>query len=510
MNKKRLFHFLLGGLICCSTICISNVEARQTGAESPFPNAAAPSTGLQTPDITTREVRQSTAQPIMINSRFAGWEEASAEGVNKRVSDSLRGNWIFVDPNGRFEGTVVPGTGADVARMNVFLMHMGRLVKQTSLDESGRFEFTNVRPGAYSLIGWGNKGFFAFGMNILAGSPKIAAKATNKLRITAFQNETTINTDWIRYFAPQVSFRVFGRYSTDEGPNDPASLYGFKGISTHAPQSVPATSISSHPVSRTADGRLVGRVHQLNSISGRPVDVRTTKVMLFEGDSVVASTTTDNFGVFEFREVPDGSYAVTAAGVDGVGLIGITVGGKSDANNDQGELVGEDKYPIDFTMVSSETIGWLNHYAEEVAYRRILLTPRPQLTPPAPYMGQGACPSCNNCAGGCDTCQQAYLLSLCRSRGLTFEQWQMYCQGVNLPGSLSLKNLGDGSLIGQAAERIRQGSIKWNAAFDKAFYPDNSAYSQQFNQAPMAQPGNGYGYAQPGYVPTPAIMVPQQ
>ncbi len=511
MHKKQLFHFLLAGLIYCSTFSIGNLEAKQADQQSPFQTLENVPATSQSPDRVARDIRQPSAQTIMINSRFAGWEGASNEKSGARITDSLRGNWVMVDFNGRFEGTVVPGTGADVTRLNVFLMHMGRLVKQTSLDSNGRFEFTNVRPGAYALIGWGDKGFFAFGLNILAGNAKIAAQATNKIQITAFQNETSINTDWIKHFASRVNFRVFGRYPTQEGPNDPASLYGYRGISENAPKSIPATSISSHPVSRTADGRLVGRVHQFNSISGRPVDVRTTKVMLLEGDNVVASTTTDNYGVFEFREVPDGSYAVTAAGVDGVGLIGITVAGDEDAKNEKAD---EGKYPIDFAMVSSETIGWLNHYAQDVAYKRVLLTPIPQTKPPAPYMGQGVCPTCNNCAGGCDACQQAYQLSYCRSRGLTFEQWQNHCQGVILPGSIQDKPF----LLQATVEGLRRTSSRWGNAFDKAFnsnsggtggypqqyngYPQQyNGYPQQYNQVPMVQPE---------YVPTPAAMVPQQ
>ena len=135
----------------------------------------------------------------MINARYAGWEGVEA-GLTGRVGDELRGNWLMVDSNGRFEGKVIPGADADVTRMNVFLMNQGRLVKQTPLDVSGRFEFNNVRQGSYSLIGWGDKGFFAFGVNVLANNPRARGEISNRITVTAFQNRTTINTDWITYY----------------------------------------------------------------------------------------------------------------------------------------------------------------------------------------------------------------------------------------------------------------------------------------------------------------------
>ena len=152
--------------------------------------------------FSSEDIADSQKQNILINSRYAGWEGVSF-GVKDRISEELRGSWLMVDGNGRFEGKVIPGAGADVSRMNVFLMNRGRLVKQTSLDINGRFEFNNVRQGAYSLIGWGDKGFFAFGVNILANNPR-SRGISNKIKVTAFQNRTTINTDWISYYAAQV------------------------------------------------------------------------------------------------------------------------------------------------------------------------------------------------------------------------------------------------------------------------------------------------------------------
>ncbi|MFT5302755.1 MAG: hypothetical protein ACI87E_003798 [Mariniblastus sp.] len=450
--------------------------------------------GLRAPFDEPDDLDEVQGQSVVLNAKFAGWQSPSgATGEDKRISDEeLRGNWVMVNPNGRFRGTVVPAAGAGVENMNVFLMNMGRLVKQTNLGIDGRFEFNNVRQGAYSLIGWGDRGFFAFGINILAHNSETQGSVQNSVRVTAFQNATTINTDWIQYYASQINYRVFGRYEDGEGREDPTSLLGFEGLFNHGPASTPATSISSHPVKRTVDGRLVGRVHQLNSLNGRPVDVRTTKVMLFQEDSVVASTTTDNYGVFEFLQVPDGSYGVVAAGADGVGLIGIEVIG-----NEASEVLVNANL-IDFTMISSETIGWLNHYANEVAYRRVLLAPRPQRPVKQDQAYGGMCAQCGNQQGGCSNCQAQYMKSACRDRGISFQQWQqMGCQS-------EVSKLGDGKIIADITQQIRQNTKKVSNAFDRAFYPSEFEGNNQYNNG-YNQPNGGGAQPYNGIAPNQAV-----
>ena len=418
-------------------------------------------------------------QAILINSQFAGWESASDATSGKRIDDDeLRENWIMVDATGRFDGKVVAGKNADIANMNIFLMHMGRLVKQTTVDEDGQFVFNNVRQGAYAITGWGERGFFTFGLNILANNPNATDNLPpNTLTVTAYQNITSINIDWIKYYAPQVGFRVYGRYPEGEGVDDEPALYGSIGLYNNAPKSSPATSISSHVVSRTEDGRLVGRVHQFNSINGRPVDLRSTKVLLLENDSVVAATASDNFGVFEFEGVPNGSYGVLGAGVDGVGLIGITVGD---------EAVGTNS--IDFTMIPNETIGWLNDYAIEVGYRRNIAAPRR----PKPQNLNGGCPNCNNQANGCAACRKKYLESVCRHQGITFEQWQMFgCQTVK-------SGFGEGRFVREIGRTLREGIDRVDNFSENAFFPEegSSETLEELNRLGLGQDGViGSGFA---------------
>ena len=336
--------------------------------------------------------QENVDQVVTIKDELAGWREAGQGSIGDHLNDRLRANWIMVDQNGYFSGRInVAAQGT--ASMQVILMNKGRVVIDTLSDEDGLFEFTNVKPGTYALVGWSEDSFFAFGMNILQYSREGLGKTQNSVVVNAVQNQTTINNDWIRYFATNVRFRIFGRYIDGEGPRDPERLYGLKGLGEFHPTAFPATSIQDHPVGTTPDGRLIGRVHQINSMSGRPTDVRNTRVILTQGDNVIASTEADNFGVFEFQDIETGDYGLVAAGEDGIGCIGINVSGsiegeEDDEDEEDGELTVV-AHPIDLALVSAETVGWIRHRAEEQAYTRIVTRERRPYVDPESTWGQG-------------------------------------------------------------------------------------------------------------------------
>lgn len=410
-------------------------------------------------------------QSVEVKERFAGWQGAgSIEGA--RISDDLRANWVMLDRNGQFSGSVRGIDDAEVVGMTIFLMNNGRLVKSAAVQEDGTFVFTNVQRGAYSFVGWGDKAFFAFGLNIINEMADADSSTPRTVDCFAFQNETTINTDWIRYFAPNIAYRVFGRYSSEEGEDDPDHLYGFDGLTENPVAAVPATSVDGAPVTLDSDGRLIGRVHQMNSINGRPVDLRSTKVMLLKGDDVLGSTTTDNFGIFQFIGVRPGGYGLVAVGVDGVGSVGIQVAENSDSVLDaEGEAGEIEQLPFDFTMVSAETVGWLNHYASEVAYRQALLAPR-RMPPPRQTFNDPICPNCNGAIGpdGCPQCGNTGRSAICSSPCLSYGQWV-----ANGCGSVQRQ-----SPIRRIGDRIRENVEAVDDRFEEVFYGE-SANSGGFN-----------------------------
>jgi hypothetical protein len=435
-------------------------------------------------------------QSVEVKERFAGWQGAG-ELEGERLSDTLRANWVMLDRNGQFTGTVRGIDQAAVAGMTIFLMNNGRLVKTAAVQGDGSFIFTNVQRGAYSLVGWGDKAFFAFGANIINANADADDSTPTSVNCYAFQNETTINTDWISYFAPNIAYRVFGRYSVDEGEDDPDHLYGFEGLTSYPVMARAATSIGGVPVALDARGRFVGRVHQMNSLNGRPVDLRSTKIMLLKGDNVIGSTTTDNFGVFQFSGVRPGGYGLLAVGVDGVGLVGVQVA--SDGNNvlDAEGAAGGEANTFDFTMVSAETVGWLNHYAREVAYRKAILKPRMKL-PEGPRVLDPVCPD-GGIPGPDGRCPGASSDNpICRSPCITYGEWVANgCACANQKPAL--RRIGD---------RVRESVEKLDNRFESAFYGESSVSTGTSNRnlggnASQGSYGNGYqnpgGYQNGGY-----------
>ncbi|MEE2826741.1 MAG: hypothetical protein VYE64_08955 [Planctomycetota bacterium] len=399
-----------------------NAQAQTPLAQDPpslpggMPNFQAPDTSLSPMDPYIPE------QKNEVNEKFAGWREAGEGNNIERLADGLRANWVMSDRSGRIDGTISTYGKSNLLNMRVSLLNNGRVISQTKADAFGRFRFNNVRPGTYTLAGFGDSALFVFGFNVLAFDEAAQDRTPTSIDVMAVPNETTINLDWIRYFAPQVVMRVYGRYVSDDEYNNqaweasklatglgmldgeaelasPERLYGVKGLSSKYPECPPATSIGMHSTNLTDDGRLVGRVHQVNSLHGRPVELRNTRVMLLKDDGVVTAETTDNYGVFELLDVDPGQYALVAVGEDGMGCIGIEV------------TVGAEKtLPIDFTMATAESVGWLNNLAVATAYNRVINRPRPEVVKGNQCgcggTDLGRCGGCQGCGAGCGNCNQ--------------------------------------------------------------------------------------------------------
>ncbi len=316
-------------------------------------------TGAPTDQTADQQAADLPVQRQIVREKFAGWQEADAAKENG-LGETLRANWVMLTPAGLLNGRLIPSQSADISNVLISLLHRGQVINQTRTDAGGNFSFNNLVEGSYSLVGFGPNAFFAFGLDILDYRASTAQAMPSELLIKAVQNKNTINLDWIRHFSTSVQFRIFGRFVSREGTEDPQWLYGMEGLPVHGPTAIPSTTIQSFPAKLGPNGELAGRVHQLDELNGRPVDVRAMRVMLLQDNSVANAVSADNFGVFRFTGVVPGDYSLVAAGTDGVGCIGIeVVEGDSEAR------------VLDFTLVSPDTIGWLNNVAIETAYQRI-------------------------------------------------------------------------------------------------------------------------------------------
>ena len=340
-------------------------------------------------------------QDRTVDEKYAGWRQASEGTGVERLDDVLRSHWVMADDRGNLTGTIFGVEDADLGNLELFLLENGRVVHKAVPREDGSFRIANAKQGTYALVAWGDNAFFAFGLNIVDFNEGADADVQRTIEVTAVPNKTTINTDWIRYFSGGVKFPVYGRFETAEGEEDPPRLYGLAGQQLYLPVGRPSTSISSHQVIPAADGRLIGRVNQISTRNGRPVDLRGTRIMLLKDDDVYAAVDSDSYGVFEFPEVPAGEYSCVAVGLDGLGCIGITVAatGTMPPTEDTGEedmdLIDEPFTPIAFSMMPSEAVGWLHDMAKETAYQRIISKPLPYIDPDQrncpPRTGGGCC-----------------------------------------------------------------------------------------------------------------------
>lgn len=359
---------------------------------------------------------------LFVDDRFTGWQAAGSGEKAARLADELRANWVMVDDNGLLAGQILglkseeepsdrksPNGQNDQAavragsskasqpKMNVYLLNRGRLLGTARLNAQDRFEFQGVKPGNYALVGYGKSGFFAFGFNVIPFAEN--SQQPRELYVPALASSGKSITDWVTANAPDVRFRPLGKHRFGQGKDDPPRLYGINGLRIFLPEAEPATSIVSHPAGLTAEGKLLGRVHHVNSMDGRPVDLRTIKVQILQQEKVVQQTGTDNFGVFDFSGVEPGSYELRVSGPDGLAAIQIEV-----VNADDPKAL-----PVDLSLISSETIGWLNHFMIESAYMTAISGPRPS-DRKCDRCGQ-RCPNCGGCNCADHPCRCAYGLN---------------------------------------------------------------------------------------------------
>lgn len=355
-------------VIAFAPLLVCNPLIAQTGADGNANTGVRP---LTQDDDEDDQLPQLPQQSVEVNEDRSGWDAAGTGKVEGRLSETLRANWVMVDANGLLRGTVIGFEGKAVTDVVVKLIRNGQVINSTAVNAQGQFSFNNVQQGTYGLVGFGEEHFFAFGFDAIRNSNNPKANAARSITVMAGPNATTINTDWISFFGPKVKYRVYGRFLSKEGSDDPARLYGTEGLSVHYPAAVPSTTIQSHAVTALSDGRLIGRVHQIDSLNGRPVDVRNTRVLLLKDDDIYAATSTDNYGVFEYTDIEAGFYTIVAAGDDGLAAIGLEVVKTEPSSTNDPEFDAQ-VVPIDLALLPSESTGWMSSFAAEAAYQRAL------------------------------------------------------------------------------------------------------------------------------------------
>ena len=105
-------------------------------------------------------------------------------------------------------------------------------------------------------------------------------------------------------------------------PAGPARRRGMEQLRQEQPPSRPATSVRNHQVALQPDGRMLGRLHGIDRLTGRPKLIEEVNVFLLQDDRLLDRVRVDRYGVFEVPNLQPGAYALVAAGRDGFGAVG--------------------------------------------------------------------------------------------------------------------------------------------------------------------------------------------
>ncbi len=330
----------------------------------------------------------------LVDRRLAGWQRAGLGTDGGRLSDVLGANWVIINELQGLDGRLV-GVNEPVT---LNLLRGGFRVAEVTSDEFGVFRFESATPGPYTLVGNSMNFFFFFGFVAVENNKQTVDMplVIEPLPVTGAENIRLI-TKYIRQYSPMVRFDPYPVYDIGEASDDPPEYYGWNGLKYLAQQATPATTIEHHAVAILRDGRMVGRFHQVDNRTGRPVEVRNTDIKIIQDGELIAEAQTDVLGIFEVTGLTPGDYALFAGGIDGLAVIGLelfdasSIAANPSTRDDRGRhrqvAFNRETRPLvfDALLVDPESTGWINAYAQEQEYLRAVNEPRPELASQMPY-----------------------------------------------------------------------------------------------------------------------------
>ncbi|MCG8653092.1 MAG: carboxypeptidase-like regulatory domain-containing protein, partial [Pirellulales bacterium] len=131
---------------------------------------------------------KSTTMPYMSSSAKRqnlklGQTEQAGRLVKTQVSQ------VFRSP-GDLVGHVIASPEIPASKTNVMLMRYGGKVRRSVSDDSGRFEFSEVEPGLYSLLAVGPHGIAAVGFEVVEQTRELSLNHSEGARFVSLMQET--------------------------------------------------------------------------------------------------------------------------------------------------------------------------------------------------------------------------------------------------------------------------------------------------------------------------------
>ena len=280
------------------------------------------------------------------------WNEASPG--EERVSEVIRAHWVNLNQEGQLVGRISVFDAQDqfvpVANLQIRFVREGTTVATTRTDETGRFVVSTLRPDVYTLVAEGPNGFLGYSLEILSFVEAQRRASRDPIRLAQLEQvEASLEIDAaavpptfstlkriVRRYYPDIRMHNVAEAAYEpvvqrdereavEGsgtPAGPARRRGASQLQQELPPSRDATSIRSHQVALLPDGRMLGRMHGIDRLTGRPKLIEDVNVFLLQNDRLVDRVRVDRYGVFEVPNLQPGAYALVAAGRDGFGAVG--------------------------------------------------------------------------------------------------------------------------------------------------------------------------------------------
>ena len=261
------------------------------------------------------------------------------------AADVAGHQWVRPSEQGSIMGRVIVPRSEGIsalraAKVSLIDQHGKHVTNPVESDNTGRFTFTGVQPGVYTLMIRGENAFACCAMHVVDSSVAI----DSDFEIAAGEIDySTVRNAMVRYLPPKVSQPV--EFDPTANP-----------LSSERAQTGETVRVSQF------EGGLRGRLTRAGFAEN--LGAAEATVLVFKNGSEVARTVTDASGNFKIDELSPGSYSVLGSGKDGFGLMGLELvdplavdTARQDSGN-AGKLVAQTPYLQDqFVMQVAPITG---------------------------------------------------------------------------------------------------------------------------------------------------------
>lgn len=311
-------------------------------------------------------------------------DAAADDGVGDQLEKKPRTYRIRLTRDGLIPGRLnlldpVTGDVRPMTNVTITMLQHGEVKATAKPGVGGVFQISGLKPGLYSLVGAGEDGYIAYGVQIMPFDdpaepvPEAPVRAARLIRSQGAGISATpvsqIVEELLDIDSLAIPRRDFGAVLQLVRSYVPASL-----TNAHAGEipeiakpgadtdealpemnDPPSTCIKKHWVEIRPDGTLVGRMHRIHPETGKPTRIRRLNVFLVRDNTVVAQSPVNELGLFSFKGVSPGAYSFVAAGVEGFAAFSVrTFQSNPVVGNPNPEWI----IPVGF-MAQAETL-WLD------------------------------------------------------------------------------------------------------------------------------------------------------